>query len=73
MTPFNKNIPNTLKQIENILFKIYYKVDNYVIFTVIVDNSYPIKLVNCYLDVIKNSFFDNAKSNFGAENMISRL
>ena len=64
---------NSLKQIENHNFGIYYKVVSHVVFTAIVDSTYPLKLVNAFLDNIGGVFFDEAKCILGANNLHSRI
>ena len=43
------------------------------VFTMIVDKSYPIKLANGFIDSIITPFFDEAKCLLGAANYQSRL
>ncbi|XP_031505904.1 uncharacterized protein LOC116268372 [Nymphaea colorata] len=39
---YSRKDPNSLRHIENPTFGIFYKVHNYVVFTVIADKSYPL-------------------------------
>ena len=43
------------------------------VFTVIVERGYPIKLANGFLDAIIGPFFDEAKCVLGSSNFKSRL
>eukprot|EP00919_Chromeraceae_sp_WS-2016_P049719 GHVR01117717.1.p1 GENE.GHVR01117717.1~~GHVR01117717.1.p1 ORF type:complete len:109 (+),score=5.62 GHVR01117717.1:371-697(+) len=46
---------------------------SYVIFTVIVENAYPLKLVNSFINSISIAFFDEVKCLLGSDNYQSRL
>jgi hypothetical protein len=73
VTVFNKSEQTAIKQIDYPNFGIYYKVSNHVVFTVIVDKSYPPKLVNGFIDSLIPPFFDEAKCMLGSTNYQSRL
>ena len=62
-----------MKQIDYTTFGIYYKINNYVVFTLICDKTYPIKLANGFIDALITPFFDDAKCVFGASNFKSKL
>ena len=62
-----------MKQIDYPSFGIFFKVNSYVVFTVIVDKSYPLKLANGFVDSLIPPFFDEAKIVLGAANFKSRL
>jgi hypothetical protein len=62
-----------MRQIDNKSFGIFYKISSYVVFTVIVENGYPLKLVNVFLDTVITAFFDEAKTILGSNNLQSRL
>ena len=54
-------------------FGIFYKASNYVVFTIIVDKVYPLKLANGFIDSLINPFFDEFKCVLGVTNFKSRL
>lgn len=58
VTPSSKSTQQPIHQIENPKYSIYYKIQSYVVFTVIVELGYPLKLINIFIDVIVNAFFD---------------
>lgn len=58
VTSYNKQDHTPLKQIQQASYGIFYKVSNYVVFTIIVDKAYPLKLANGFIDAIINPFFD---------------
>jgi len=58
VTVYSKAEQTNLKQIDYPSFGIFYKVSKRVVFTVIVDKAYPIKLVNGFIDTIIPPFFD---------------
>jgi hypothetical protein len=73
VTSYNKHEQTPLKQIEHPSYGIFYKINNYVVFTVIVDKAYPLKLANGFIDSIVTPFFDEAKIMLGVANFKSRL
>lgn len=73
VTVFNKSEHTPIKQIDHPSFGIYYKVNNHVVFTVIVDKSYPPKLANGFIESLMAPFFDEAKCLLGSSNYQSRL
>ena len=73
VTSYSKTESSPLKQIDYPTFGIFYKVEHYVVFTVIVDKAYPLKLVNGFVDAIITPFFDEVKCLFGATNFKSKL
>lgn len=68
VTMYNKTEQTSLKHIDNPYFGIFYKIHNYVIFTIIVDKVYPIKLAGAFIDSIIAPFFDEVKTQFTAAN-----
>ena len=58
VTIYKRTEDNSLKQIDNSHFAIFYKITDYIVFTAIVDKAYPIKLTSAFLDTIITSFFD---------------
>ena len=62
-----------MRQIENKSFGIFYKISSYVVFSVIVETGYPLKLINVFLDTVISSFFDEAKTILGTHDLQSRL
>jgi vesicle transport protein SEC22 len=73
VTKYNKGEQTALKHIENHQFGIFYKVQNYVVFTIIVDKAYPIKLAGAFIDAIISPFFDEVKTQFTAAHYESKL
>ena len=73
VTSYTKTEQTPLKQIDYPNFGIYFKVNSYVVFTLIVDKSYPLKLANGFIDALIPPFFDEAKILLGAANFKSRL
>lgn len=73
VTSYAKTEQTPLKQIDYATYGIYYKVNNHVVFTIIVEKSYPLKLANGFIDAIIAPFFDEVKCSLGAANYQSRL
>lgn len=70
---YGKAEPNKLKHIDHPVFGIFYKIHNYVVFTVIADKNYPIKLAGAFIDSIISPFFDEVKTLFTANHYESKL
>lgn len=68
VTKYNKNEQSVLRHIDNPHFGIFYKVHSYVIFTIIVEKTYPIKLAGAFIEAIISPFFDEVKTQFTAAN-----
>ncbi len=73
MTAYIKSETTSLKQIDFPTYGIFYKVSSFVVFTVIVDKSYPLKLSGAFIDALTAPFFDEVKCILGAANYKSRL
>lgn len=73
VTTYTKTEQTPLKQIDSPSYGIFFKVNSFVVFTVIVDKSYPLKLANGFIDALITPFFDEAKILLGAANFKSRL
>lgn len=66
MTKYSKGAEGSIKHIENTTFGVFYKIHNYVVFTIIVDKKYPIKLSAAFLEALIAPFFDEVKTHFTA-------
>jgi hypothetical protein len=73
VTSYSKAEHTALRQIEYPTYGLFYKVSSHVVFTVIVDKGYPLKLVNAFLESLIAPFFDEAKCILGATSFQSRL
>ena len=73
VTAYCKTEQTPLKQIDYATFGIYYKIHSHVVFTIICDKTYPLKLANGFIDSLITPFFDEAKCSLGAANFKSRL
>lgn len=62
-----------MRQIEYPLFNIYYKIQERVVFTIVVDKKYPIKLAAAFINALVGPFFDKARCMLGADNFATRL
>ena len=63
---YSRKDQSSLRHIDNTSFGIFYKVHNYVVFTLIVDKTYPLKLAAAFLDSIISPFFDEVRTHFTA-------
>lgn len=73
MTKYSKGDQGAIKHIENSAFGVFYKIHNYVVFTIIVDKKYPIKLSAAFLEALIAPFFDEVKTHFTAAQYESKL
>lgn len=63
----------SLHQIEDPNYCIYYRINSFVVFTVVTELGYPAKLSNAFLDAVSSAFFNEAKCVLGSTNLNSRL
>jgi len=70
---YSRKDQSSLRHIDNPSFGIFYKVHNYVVFTLIADKTYPLKLAAAFLDSIIAPFFDEVRTHFTAANYESKL
>jgi hypothetical protein len=73
VTKYSKGDQGIIKNIENTGFGVFYKIHNYVVFTIIVDKKYPIKLSAAFLEALIPPFFDEVKTHFTAAQYESKL
>ena len=48
----------SIRQIEAPQNAVYYKISMHVIFTVVCESTYPLKLANAFIDTVITAFFD---------------